>query len=254
MDTSFKNQKIFVAGLGWLGLPLALHLSSNYSIGGTVSSNLKAQNLSELHPHLKVFNFEAGIISSFFQACNILIFTIPPGKSQTAAEILIQNTISAALKTDINRAIYISSTSVYGNLSGDVTEDMAHEVVSPHSGLILHRLEKIWLAAPLTTTVLRMGGLFGPNRNPANFFQSGVVPNPQQFVNMTSQKFAINTITAILNKKPVNDVFNCVSHNQSSRIEFYREFNADLSEGVSNSKSRGKRVVVDKLNAFLLKA
>lgn len=65
------------------------------------------------------------------------------------------------------RALFVSSTAVYGSLSGDVDEDSATEPTA-FNGTVVLEAERLFLerlaATPTRASVLRLGGIYGPGR------------------------------------------------------------------------------------------
>lgn len=65
------------------------------------------------------------------------------------------------------RALFVSSTAVYGGLSGDVDEESPTEPTA-FNGRVMLEAEELFLSrlvsTPTTPTVLRLGGIYGPGR------------------------------------------------------------------------------------------
>lgn len=65
------------------------------------------------------------------------------------------------------RAVFVSSTAVYGGLSGDVDEDSATDPTA-FNGAVMLEAERLFLdrlaATPTRASVLRLGGIYGPGR------------------------------------------------------------------------------------------
>ncbi len=119
-------------------------------------------------------------------------------------------------------AVVTSSTSVYPNTNGIVSEADAVAIRSPHSGLVMLEVEEAF--SPLNPVILRFGGLFGEDMKPGKFLmgrtgvQGGLNP-----VNMTHLKDASRAILYSLKQELQNSVFNVVSPEHPSRQRFYEE-------------------------------
>jgi len=104
-------------------------------------------------------------------------------------------------------------------------------------------------------SVLRFGGLFGPNRHPAGFFPSGrILPNPEGNVNMLHLEDAVNAVICTLFRSGGGDVFNVCSPEKVSRRDFYSTaFSLNdlriqgFSEGIGNSRTIDVSAIGEKL-------
>lgn len=62
------------------------------------------------------------------------------------------------------RLVFVSSTGVYGQQDGEWVDERSPTEPSHHSGRILLEGEQLALASGRSTTVLRLGGIYGPTR------------------------------------------------------------------------------------------
>jgi len=171
------NKNITIAGLGWLGQPFAASLiKQGYTVKGSVTDSKKAKALStqgfEAYKVLLTETGTTGALSSFLKDTDVLAIMIPPG--------LRRNTgINYALKmahflheieaSQINKVILVSSTAVYDDSQGVVTEK---NLPNPQSNASkqLYDVEQIFFnAASFECSIVRFGGLYGGNRNPHIF-------------------------------------------------------------------------------------
>ena len=104
-----------------------------------------------------------------------LILNIPPkrrkdpNEAQDYYHIRIKRLISALSHTPIKNILFISSTSVYGSLTGRVTEKSEGVPPFSASAMSLMAVEHDIMQVKAKTTILRLGGLVGPGRHPAQF-------------------------------------------------------------------------------------
>ncbi len=163
-----------IFGCGWLGLPLAVSLiKKGQTVHGTTTTEAKLEILKNhgIQPFLIAVsqNGIVGNIGAFLKNCEILIINIPPKLRSGSGEPYFENmrALHASLaKSDIKKVIFVSSTSVYGDATGVVTEAILPEPVT-ESGKQLLASEALFMADPLLqTTVIRFGGLIGPDRHP----------------------------------------------------------------------------------------
>ena len=225
------SKKIGVLGCGWLGLPLAEHLlTSGHRVSGSTTSNSKISVLSskKITPYLiKVTKDGIGGDLSFFDEPDIIIIAIPPGlrsNPKKRFDLMIEHCKQACIKNNIKEVIFISSTSVYGNQSGVLTEE-SQLLPESTSGKQLVSCENLLVKTPeFSTTILRMGGLIGVDRHPV--FQLGkkqFIENPNGSVNLIHLTDCIHIINSLIKRKIVNNVYNCVTPYHPSRQKYYNQ-------------------------------
>jgi nucleoside-diphosphate-sugar epimerase len=242
---------IAILGLGWVGQATALELKEKgYSLWGTVSSYQKAKKLQSEHLFAYVLRLPDSMASFPGPKPEYMLYTLPPREGQERSKEMIQDAIRMAEETAVKGAIYLSSTSVYGAAEGWVDESDAKEVKSPHSGVIMKRLEDQWSEASFPTTILRLGGLYGPGRSPGRFMRGKTISKPNQYVNMTSQTDAVTAIYRIVKKGLWGKTLNIVSHNAQRRREFYGQRLQQPKFGEPTA-SDGKQVSTQRARALL---
>lgn len=224
--------KVSILGCGWLGLPLAEHLlDSGYHVKGSTTSPQKLELLSgknitpfllELNPHL-----ECDDCSDFWDA-DVLVLNIPPGRKRTNPEQFhskqIQAVIQEVKNSTIHFVVFISSTSVYPENCGIVSEDESQkEKASRPSGNALLQAEDTLLKqSGFETTVIRFGGLYGYDRHPAKYFagkknlSGGNAP-----VNLIHRKDCIGIIQKIIEQEVTGEIFNAVSDEHPRKKMYY---------------------------------
>ena len=198
---SIRLKTISILGSGWLGLPLALELSNQYSIKISTRSvdKLKGLETQNITPYLVDIDTISQSIEEFLEA-DILIINIPSKNIEA-----FKNLVQYIEKSQIKKLIFISSTSV------------CRDDKTP-----LLSIEKIFQNMDRKTTILRFGGLIGYGRNPANFFKNNkIVPNPLTPVNMLHRDDCIGIIKEILKQDVFDEVFNCCSPAHPTKKEFY---------------------------------
>ena len=244
-----KNENISILGCGWLGLPLAAYLvQHDFIVNGSVRSAEKKALLESknIMPFLVDIDKEDAIDIDFFST-NVLVIAIP------SKNILgFQKLISIIEKSSIKKVIFISSTSVYPTSEKEIKETNK-TLETP-----LASIEKLFLKhSGFKTTILRFGGLFGANRNPASFFKNGrIIKNPEGVVNMIHQEDCIDIIHRIIEREIETEVFNACADTHPTRRDFYT--NVKLKLGLEtpvfeeNKPIQMKRICNEKLKSRLL--
>ena len=205
--------KISILGCGWLGKPLAISLiNEGYAVKGSTTSEEKLEllEMNGIEPYIvDISDFEE--YDSFLNA-DILIIAIT-SKNVDGFE----NLIAQIQESPIQKVIFISSTSVYGSLNKVMTEE---DVVLK---LPLTEIENLFRENTFfETTIIRFAGLFGDERQPANWFKNGKkIPQPKGFVNMIHKEDCIEIIQEIIAQDCWNETFNACSNHHPTRREFY---------------------------------
>ena len=205
--------KISILGCGWLGKPLAISLiNEGYAVKGSTTSEEKLEllEMNGIEPYIvDISDFEE--YDSFLNS-DILIIAI------TSKDVDgFENLIAQIQESSIQKVIFISSTSVYGKLNKVMTEEDA--VLK----LPLTEIENLFRENTFfETTIIRFAGLFGDERQPANWFKNGKkIPQPKGFVNMIHKDDCIEIIQEIIAQNCWNETFNACSNHHPTRREFY---------------------------------
>ncbi|WP_299290694.1 SDR family oxidoreductase [uncultured Mucilaginibacter sp.] len=223
MNGGGKGKKIGILGCGWLGFPLAKNLvEKGWQVHGSTTTPQKLQLLQEagIKPFLLALDANSDLSNSTFFDADVLFINVPPSRKLAQSGYLDKmKTLLAAIQTSsIKKVIFVSSTSVYGDVCREVTE--ADEPDNPSE---LLQAEMLFLSAKnLQTTVIRFGGLFGPDRNPGRFFRDkNSIPNGLVPVNLIHLNDCLSLIEAVLDQQKFFGVYNAVAPSHPTKQEFY---------------------------------
>ena len=267
--------KISILGCGWLGLPLAKSLlSKGYKVKGSTTSEskldlLKNAGISPFQIQLEE-NQIIGTIEDFLKETDVLVIDIPPGlRRETSAsnEMIfvskIKNLIPYIEKSEIQKVVFVSSTSVYGD-GFPIVEITEETKPNPdtESGKQLVISETLLQSNPnFKTTVIRFGGLLGYDRHPIKFLAGRTnVENPDAPVNMIQREDCIGIIEKALDfarddNWEWNQTFNAVAPQHPTRKVYYHKkaeiFNLPLPTFAKNSESKGKIISSKKVETIL---
>ena len=273
-----ERKKISILGCGWLGLPLAKSLlSKGYEVKGSTTSESKLEVLKnagispfqiQLEEHQIIGNME-----DFLKETNVLVIDIPPGlrrETSTSNEMTfvnkIKNLIPFIEKSGVQKVIFVSSTSVYGDSNNFSTSLEVTEETEPNpdteSGKQLVIAETLLQSNPhFKTTVIRFGGLLGDDRHPVKFLAGRTnIENPEAPVNMIEREDCIGVIEKALDfarndKWEWNQTFNVVAPQHPTRKAYYHKkaqiLNLPLPIFAENSKSKGKIISSKKVETIL---
>ncbi len=225
---------VSVMGCGWYGLPLAIRLArAGFSVNGSTTSEDKLKTLKEHQISEYLIRMEPGLkspanVDSFF-AADALVLNIPPGRGQEHAasryRLMMDNLMPHLISSPVSLVVFISSTSVYGDLNRVVHEDDAGEGEVSESGRIMLETEKLLLGrTEFATTVLRFGGLYGNDRHPARYLSGKTeLSNPEGPVNLVHLEDCIRVTERIIRKQAGNEIFNVVCDEHPNRKTYYTE-------------------------------
>ncbi|MGQ8337874.1 NAD(P)H-binding protein [Sunxiuqinia sp. A32] len=232
-------KKISILGCGWLGFPLAEQLlESGFEVKGSVTtrSKLKKMKAAGIEPYRLVIEPGRVLLSdeSFFDT-DLVIVSIPPRRVdfiETIFPAQIKQLVSFLEKHQVPRVLFISSTSVYNELDGFVTED---DVLLPEkaSGKALVLSEYLLSQNKnFQTTILRFGGLIGADRNPARFLsRKKTALSGDKPVNLIHLDDCLQIIQKIIDDEVWGEVFNACCPVHPTRQEFYEK--ASLISGIA---------------------
>jgi nucleoside-diphosphate-sugar epimerase len=210
------KEKITIIGGGWLGVQLAEAL---YDYGYTIA-------ISSRDPKKRLFfeNNKWKSLSITFSdtsvninplvETDVLIIGLPP-TGFTNYPLMISSLLSAFSTT--TRVIFLSSTGVYANSTGRVSEESAlmqeHPLVVAEN-IILHASN--WC-------ILRLGGLIGPKRHPIHSLIKKVAPlnDGDSPVNLVHSHDVIQAIKMIVNQKVNEKIFTICNPEHPCRHDYY---------------------------------
>ena len=209
-----------------------------------------------------------GTIEDFLKETDVLVIDIPPGlrrEISSTQEMTFVNKIKALIpfieKSGIQKVIFVSSTSVYGDGFPivEITEDTKPNP-DTESGKQLAITETLLQSNPhFKTTVIRFGGLLGDDRHPIKFLAGRTnVENPNAPVNMIQREDCIGIIEKILKQVQHDnwgETFNAVAPQHPTRKAYYHKkaeiLNLPLPTFAEDSESKGKIISSEKVETIL---
>lgn len=224
-------QKVSIIGLGWLGMPLALALSQRgVDVQGSKTTDDGVLTACRCGIAAVKLVAQPEIECDYEEleqllAVETVIITLPATRSSDGGEqyvLSVQNLVDSAIAKGVKRIIFTSSTSVYGEQEGEVTEASPLSPVTP-TGERLVALEQ-WLheLPGVEVNVLRLAGLVGPDRHPGRFLAGKRdLRNGSHRVNLVHLDDVIRAITLLLENPAPGMTFNLAAAQHPRRDEFY---------------------------------
>ncbi|MCT8339498.1 NAD(P)H-binding protein [Flavobacteriaceae bacterium TK19130] len=232
------SKTISITGLGWLGKPLYNRLNTlGFNVKGSVSSNQKAAQFQQKRIEAyKLLITEQGVegeVRAVLEDVDILIIMIPPGlRHNSGADFVKKMTHyrTAIEKAGVSKVILISSTSVYGDAQGNVTEKDSPQPEAENGRQLLQVEQDFFRAEAFQTSVVRFGGLVGGSRQPVRFLAGRTdLANGEAPVNLIHREDCLNILTAIIMKDAFGHIFNAVHPLHPTKEDYYTEKARELS-------------------------
>ncbi len=223
-------KKISILGAGWLGSPLALQLKSNgheLKVSTTSSEKISFFDANQIESYVIRIGSSNNTdnLPKLLTDTDILIITIPPGRSQQVEENYVEKIkkiIPFIEQHGIKEVIYTSSTTVYLSQKGDVTEETPIVPISEMDQQIIEIENLLLNNKNFNATILRLGGLIGEDRHPVHFIiKKDVIADANNPVNMIHRKDIIRFFEKIIENEIPNDIFNIVAPINLNRRDFY---------------------------------
>lgn len=222
-------EKISILGCGWLGLPLAQYLiNAGYRVKGSTRSESEVPTLEGLGIESSLVVLDPEIrgerLNNFFES-DILIINFPPERRDDIVgyhELQMESLIKSVLDSTIKKVLFVSSTSVYPEINGFVTEEESQPPLKPSGQALLKVEELLKSSAKFDTTILRLAGLIGYDRKPGRFLAGKKeVENGQAPVNLIHRDDCICIIYEIIEQNIWNETFNACADLHPTRKDYY---------------------------------
>lgn len=228
------QKTVSIIGCGWLGIPLAEKLlATGYTVKGSTTSVDKVSMLRQkgIDAYLLSLNPEpVGNLSALLQT-DILIIDIPPKAGKMGGTFhpeQIHHLTNAVRQSTVAHIIYVSSTSVYPELSRVVVEeDVKTPTESAAPGLVQAEQYIEQLTPNRLTTILRCGGLMGYDRIPGKYVAGRTVDSGAVPVNYLHQDDAVGLLVEIISLG-LTGMYNAVAPEHPTREAIYRKSCADF--------------------------
>jgi nucleoside-diphosphate-sugar epimerase len=230
---------VSILGCGWLGRPLGQHLvKQGRSVRGSTTTPEKLDRLRDdgIEPVLLTLDpdLSGSDPGSLFDS-EILVLNVPPSRGSDDVKARHRRQIEAvrdaAVDGRVEWILFASSTGVYPSVEQTVTEDdvppgnpdtlpgsrrSTGEALVEVEGLLMNETPE------LDVTIVRLGGLYGGDRNPGRFLAGRTdVSKPGSPVNLIHQDDAVGVFTAIIEQNVRGEVFNACADEHPERHVFY---------------------------------
>ena len=194
--------KISIYGTGWLGKPLAEHLTLH--------------NFNVIAPHWRAITNQSIDYWKPLIEADVQVWSIPPRTKQNGPEFY-ENILSEWTKFlqnfPVQKIVFCSSTSVYEASEKIIDENT---IVNPDS--VISKAEKIIIDSGIPYLIIRLGGLMGGDRFVAKYYSGKTVDRANSPVNYLHQYDAVSFLSAAIQQN-LSGIFNLVAPEHPLRKE-----------------------------------
>ena len=213
----FEEMKITIIGCGWLGYPLAQKLKEvGHLVYGSSTHLEKLAVLMDAEIIPFIFNgSEHQSIPDEARTSHLLILNFPPGKTSNYPE-QVKNILDQVNPS--TKVIFTSSTGVYEEVEGEVTEESPIKADHP-----VALAERVIQESGKNFCILRLAGLIGGERHPVKYLSGRSVQDGNMAVNLIQRDDVISGILKVIEKDEWNTVYNLVNPKHPSKADYYSE-------------------------------
>ena len=222
---------VLVFGCGWLGMALAKSLvTAGHTVLGTTTSpeNIPAMKTAGIQAHLLRLgtDFSASaetLLHHLLRAADVLVLNVPPRAAAAGAyPTLLRPVHRAVAAAGIGHVLFVSSTSVYPNESRVMRETDALSTRDAASDVLRAEGHFVPRYGQWKSTVVRLGGLIGPDRAPGRFLAGRRdLPQGNAPVNLVHLTDVVGVLSSILEHGAWGHTFNVCADQHPLRRDFY---------------------------------
>lgn len=218
-------KRVSIIGIGWLGSFIAKSLTERgYLVFGTVRSDKKKKELQKYTECVEKYalgdDLELNAELNSIAEVGFFVLTIPPSGS-VEYEKEVSELIDFLLKKSPTAAfIYLSSTSVYGEQAGMISEKSSILPITTNAVKIVAVEEKIKKIK--NNSILRLGGLVGGERHPAYYLSGKESSRSNTPVNLVHQEDIVRLINGIIEDEIPYGLYNVCSPDHPFKATYYK--------------------------------
>ena len=222
---------VAVLGCGWLGLPLAKELlAQGHRVLGTTTTpeQLAVLEAAGIEPHLMQLGADFSTadetrLTSLLTQANILVINIPPRAAVAGGyPQLLRPVHRAVAAARVQAVLFVSTTGVYPEEPRLMREQDAISTRDAASDVLRTEGHFVPRYGQWQSTVVRLGGLIGPDRAPGRFLAGrrelaqGDAP-----VNLLHLTDAVGVLSNIVKHNIWGYTLNVCAEGHPARREFY---------------------------------
>ncbi|GJJ79579.1 NAD(P)-dependent oxidoreductase [Pasteurella canis] len=223
-------KSVSIVGLGWLGLPLARHLKNlGWEVKGSKRTHEGAEQMRlirlesyplELTPEINADPDDLTMLLSV----DSLVINIPPSQyffNPQHYVFGIQNLVNEALLQGVNHIIFISSTSVFPEITGQFDESSIPQPNSEITKALIEVEQWLFQLDNIDCDIIRFGGLVGDDRHPVYSLAGKEVKAGNSPVNLVHFDDCARAIQLLLETPSHQRLYHVVAPEHPRKAEYY---------------------------------
>ena len=220
--------KTLIIGCGYIGLPLALELQAKgHAITAWVRSAATAASLAP-HGFSRVVSGSVADENAWNSAgteYDLAIHCASSGRGGEAAyeEVFLLGTQQMAGYLPNARKLLVSSTSVYGQTSGEIVTEESTAEPSTATGKILRAAENIALEGG--AIVVRSSGIYGPNRgvlfDKLRRGEAVIEGDGSRWMNQIHQRDLVTALLRLIDRGNPGQIYNASDDTPVMQRDYY---------------------------------
>jgi nucleoside-diphosphate-sugar epimerase len=222
------SSRTLIIGCGYIGLPLAISLQQKgHEVTGWVHSAASAAALAEYSFHRIITgNIAASEVwDSLGEDYDLVIHCASSGRGGESAyeQVFLKGMLLLNAYQARARRIFVSSTSVYRQLDGEVVTEESPAEPDTATGRILRVTEKV--AVESGATVVRSSGIYGPNR--AYLFEklrrgeAVIEGDGLRWMNQIHQRDLAGALEHLTVAGALGEIYNATDDTPVTQLEYY---------------------------------
>ena len=232
------NRQAIVVGCGYLGVRIARRLlAGGYDVVGTSRSDRRLQDLRALGLRGERFDLaEASSSPLLRRRYDVIAYAVAPGRTEEGAALVYRDGLASCIdvlkREPPGRFVLLSSTGVYAQDDGSwIDEESPAEPTGERQRLLVEGEQLVLNAAResgFPGVVLRLGGLYGPDRSPIEWCREPAWRtrlargNREAYMNWVhADDAAAATVLAAEASRP-GEIYVIVDDEPTPRGDFYR--------------------------------
>ncbi|NRA12394.1 MAG: hypothetical protein HRT57_10615 [Crocinitomicaceae bacterium] len=216
--------KITIIGCGWLGTQVGVYLKNiGYSIKGSYRSEAGKERLvkSQIEGFLLDLDDNSQISTKITGEIDVLLISLPPlRKAEPNFYASILEEIVSQFPNSVP-VIFTSSIGVYPQKEMRFDESYKFEEEERNSSLFLAE-EQLKSILKDRLTILRLGGLIGPQRHPIKSLEGKTISNDgSAVINLVHSVDISRAISMIIERNTYDNCYNLVFPSKISKKIYY---------------------------------
>jgi nucleoside-diphosphate-sugar epimerase len=222
---------VAVLGCGWLGLPLAKHLlAQGHRVLGTTTSPEQVPLLAAQGIEAQILQLGSDFsvsdearLTTLLSQVNTLVLNVPPRAAVAGGyPQLLRPVHRAVAVARVQAVLFVSTTGVYPDEPRLMRETDAVSTRDAASDVLRTEGHFVPRYGQWKSTVVRLGGLMGPDRPPGRFLAGRQnLPQGDAPTNLLHLTDAVGVLSTIIGENIWGHTLNVCAQSHPLRREFY---------------------------------